>query len=102
VISYVLTPLMKSIMAWKSGQKKPYVPWVGLPNVLAQEFVVPELLQDDATPDALAREAWRALSDATYAAHVEERFTRMHDELALDTAALAADVILRVGAGGAG
>ena len=102
VISYVLTPLMKSIMAWKSGQKKPYVPWVGLPNVLAQEFVVPELLQDDATPDALAREAWRALSDTTYAAHVEERFTRMHDELALDTAALAADVILRVGAGGAG
>lgn len=102
VISYVLTPLMKSIMAWKSGQKKPYVPWVGLPNVLAQEFVVPELLQDDATPDALAREAWRALSDAGHAARVEQRFTHMHDELALDTAALAAEVILRVGAGDAG
>src|SRR5690606_10252218 len=34
VISYVLTPLMRKIMEWKSGQERPYVPWVGLPNVL--------------------------------------------------------------------
>src|SRR5690606_18070227 len=46
VISYVLSPMMKRMMEWKSGQARPYVPWVGLPNVLARDFVVPELLQD--------------------------------------------------------
>src|SRR5690606_37172126 len=66
VISYVLTPLMRRIMAWKSGQSRPYLPWVGLPNVLARDFVVPELLQDDATPSALAEATWHALVDAGY------------------------------------
>ncbi|MBW7382507.1 hypothetical protein J8999_24245, partial [Escherichia coli] len=46
VISYVLSPLMRRIMAWKSGQERPYLPWVGLPNVLLRDFAVPELLQD--------------------------------------------------------
>ena len=94
VISYVLTPLMRRIMEWKSGQSRPYVPWVGLPNVLAHDFVVPELLQDDATPAALAEASWRALTDAQYAASVEQTFTDMHRSLALDTAQLVAQAIL--------
>src|SRR5690606_36331474 len=76
VISYVLSPMMKRMMEWKSGQARPYVPWVGLPNVLARDFVVPELLQDDATPQALAEASWKALSDASYARQVSERFVQ--------------------------
>lgn len=95
VISYVLTPLMRKIMEWKSGQSRPSVPWVGLPNVLARDFVVPELLQDDATPVALAESAWRALVDTEYAASVEQRFTEIHRSLALDTPRLVAEAILR-------
>jgi len=94
VISYVLTPLMRKIMEWKSGQLRPYVPWVGLPNVLAQDFVVPELLQDDATPQALAEAAWRALVDTDYHAQIEQRFTDIHQSLALDTPRLVAEAVV--------
>ena len=94
VISYVLTPLMRKIMEWKSGQLRPYVPWVGLPNVLARDFIVPELLQEEATPEALAEAAWRALVDTDYAADVERQFMDMHRSLALDTPRLVAEAII--------
>lgn len=94
VISYVLSPLMRRIMAWKSGQQAPLVPWVGLPNVLAQEFIVPELLQNDATPEKLAEASWRALTDAPYRDDLVRRYTELHRALDQDTAGLAAKVIL--------
>jgi lipid-A-disaccharide synthase len=100
VISYVLTPWMRRIMSWKSGQQRPYLPWVGLPNVLLRDFAVPELLQDDATPDKLAEAAWRALTDDANVARVETRFKALHADLLRDTPALAAQVISEV-AGGA-
>ncbi len=99
VISYVLTPLMRKIMEWKSGQQRPYLPWVGLPNVLARDFVVPELLQEDATPEHLADATWRALVDEAYAADVEQRFREIHRSLNLDTPRLVAEAIVRVGGG---
>lgn len=95
VISYVISPTMKRIMAWKSGQLGPNVPWVGLPNVLAQDFVVPELLQEAATPEALAEASWKALSDKAYGAQVAERFRLIHESLLRDTPALAAGAILK-------
>ncbi|MGB6102565.1 MAG: lipid-A-disaccharide synthase [Pusillimonas sp.] len=94
VISYVLSPMMKRMMEWKSGQARPYVPWVGLPNVLARDFVVPELLQDEATPQALAEASWKALTDEPYAQQVAERFVRMHESLWRNTPALAARAIV--------
>ena len=42
------------------------MPWVGLPNVLLNDFAVPELLQEDATPEKLAQATWKALSDKDY------------------------------------
>ncbi|HBJ69096.1 MAG TPA: lipid-A-disaccharide synthase, partial [Alcaligenes faecalis] len=96
VISYVLSPMMERIIRWKSGQDRPYVPWVGLPNVLARDFVVPELLQEDAEPQKLAQECWKALSDQEYVAHIEQVFTEMHLTLRRDTPALAAEVILNM------
>lgn len=94
VISYVLSPLMRRIMAWKSGQHAPLVPWVGLPNVLAQEFIVPELLQDDATAEKLAEASWKALTDDAYRDDLVQRYTDLHIALHRDTAGLAAQVIL--------
>lgn len=94
VISYVLSPMMRRLMEWKSGQSRPYVPWVGLPNVLLNDFAVPELLQDDATPQALAEATETALYDADLAGRLRERFTRLHADLKRDTAGLAAQVIL--------
>lgn len=94
VISYVLSPAMRRLMAWKSGQKGPLVPWVGLPNVLLNDFAVPELLQDDATPEKLAQASWKALTDAEHTAGITKRFTQLHETLWRDTPALAAQVII--------
>ncbi|AYD64354.1 lipid-A-disaccharide synthase [Achromobacter sp. LC458] len=101
VISYVLSPWMRRIMTWKSGQQRPYLPWVGLPNVLLRDFAVPELLQDDATPEKLAEATWASLTDDALIARVEARFTAMHQELLRDTPALAAQAILEVAGGAA-
>lgn len=101
VISYVITPWMRRIMAWKSGQDAPSLPWVGLPNILEREFVVPELLQEAATPQALAEHTWAALTDAALAERITRRFTALHETLSRDTPGLAAQAILDVSHGGA-
>ncbi|MCB1887025.1 MAG: lipid-A-disaccharide synthase [Rhodocyclaceae bacterium] len=71
-----------------------YLPWVGLPNILCNDSVVPELLQDEATPVALADalDAWVADGDAR--ARLEALFTEMHQDLRQDTASRAAEAIL--------
>lgn len=71
-----------------------YLPWVGLPNILAGRGVVPELLQDAATPQALADalDAW--LDDPQACAALAEEFTHLHQTLKQDTAARAARAIL--------
>ncbi len=94
VISYVITPWMRRIMAWKSGQDAPSLPWIGLPNILEREFVVPELLQEAATPQALAEHTWTALTDAALAERIERRFAALHETLSRDTPGLAAQAIL--------
>lgn len=96
VISYVLSPLMRKLMAWKSGQQAPSLPWVGLPNILERDFVVPELLQDDATPEALAESAWFALNDEENKLKVKNRFEELHKILNQDTPNIAAKAILEV------
>src|SRR3546814_13008419 len=90
------------MMEWKSGQARPYVPWVGLPNVLARDFVVPELLQDDATPQALAEATWKALTDAPYAKQVAARFTEIHQSLDRKSVVQGKRVTVRVDFGGRG
>lgn len=99
VISYYLPALMRRIMAWKSGQQRPYLDWVGLPNVLAQDFVVPELLQDDATPDKLNKALWELLMDDGRQHRIATRFLEMHHSLKRDTAKLAAQVIMEAANG---
>jgi len=99
VISYLLSPWMRRIMAWQSGQARPYLPWVGLPNVLAQDSVVTELLQDDAAPEALARAVWQTLTDDAAATRITTRFTQLHQELLRDTPSLAAQAILQTAQG---
>lgn len=96
VIAYAITPWMRRLMAWKSGQKGPSLPWVGLPNILERDFVVPELLQEAASPEAIAEETWRALTDVPHAEQIARRFTALHRTLHRDTPALAAQAILEV------
>ncbi|MEN9905017.1 MAG: lipid-A-disaccharide synthase [Pseudomonadota bacterium] len=87
-------------LSWKLHQRKMLQPWVGLPNILAGEFLVPELLQESATPAALAREtlAWLAADGAGQARReaLRQRFALMHQELSRDTVRLATDAIEQV------
>ena len=87
-------------LSWRLMGAKRLQPWVGLPNILCGEFVVPELLQDAATPPALAAEVLRWLDAASTQpetiAALEQRFTALHTELLRDTPQLAAHAIAQV------
>lgn len=91
VISYRVSALTYRIV-----KRKLKLPYVGLPNILLGEKLVPELLQDDATPDKLADELLRIYRDKDYQARLAQRFTALHRELHLDSAGLAADAILEM------
>jgi lipid-A-disaccharide synthase len=87
-------------LSWKIMQRKKLQLWVGLPNILCEEFVVPELLQDAATPRALADAVlqWvdiKAHEPAKILA-LEKRFTRLHAQLQRDTSELALDAIAKI------
>jgi lipid-A-disaccharide synthase len=71
-------------------------PWVGLPNVLCREFIVPELLQEAATPDALARATIAWLDDEPRREKVRVRFNELHHLLRRDTVRESADAIAQV------
>jgi len=87
-------------LSWRLMGAKRLQPWVGLPNILCGEFVVPELLQDAATPPALAAEVLRWLDAASTQPEtitaLEQRFTALHTELLRDTPQLAAHAIAQV------
>ena len=82
--------------SWHVLKHMGYQPWVGLPNILAEEFVVPEFLQHAATPTAMADALWQQLSDDALRNRLTQTFTEMHHSLLRDTAQLASDAVLRV------
>jgi lipid-A-disaccharide synthase len=83
-----------SKVSWWLMKDKGYLPYVGLPNVLAGRFVVPELLQHDATPQNLALALLNLFNDKRAAAELADIFTDMHHTLRQDTAQKAAAAIL--------
>ena len=91
VIAYKMSPLTAWIM-WRKGT----IPYVGLPNILAGELIVPELLQHHATPAALARAVLDWLHDDTRRASITARFTEMHHSLKRDTAQRVTDAVFEV------
>jgi lipid-A-disaccharide synthase len=83
-------------LSWQIMRRKKLQVWVGLPNILCQEFVVPELLQDAATPDALASEVLQWLDQPARIQHIQQRFAVLHDSLRRDTPTLAAHAIEKI------
>jgi len=81
---------------WEILRHMSYQPWIGLPNILAREFLVPELLQNAATPQALADALWKQLEDEPHKAMLRQRFTDMHHSLLRDTASESAQAVLNI------
>lgn len=88
VITYKVSRLTYRLM-WH----RKYLPYIGLPNVLAGEFLVPEILQDDATPENLAQALGNLVSNRRVIAGLQQRFAEMHRQLRQNTAERAAEAI---------
>ncbi len=91
VIGYRMHPL-----SWQIMKRMRYQPWVGLPNILCRDFVVPELIQADCQPQALAQGVLRWLDDAPAVSALVRRFDDLHHLLRRDTARCATDAIAQV------
>ena len=83
-------------VSWHLMHRQQLQPWVGLPNILCRDFVVPELLQEAATPEALAQATLRWLQAPDEVEALQRRFTALHAELQRDTPTLCADAIEKV------
>lgn len=90
VISYKVPWLTAQIM-----KRQAYLPYVGLPNILCGEFVVPELLQDDATPEKLADAVQEWLEQPHRVAELKARFAQMHEILRRPTGLLVAQAVVQ-------
>lgn len=89
VIAYKVSPRSAFIM-----RKLGYLPYCGLPNILAGRFVVPELLQDEATPENLAQALGNLVSDSHSCERLRRLFIDLHLALRQNTAEKATTAIL--------
>jgi lipid-A-disaccharide synthase len=91
VITYTVPPL-----TYRMVKRKMLIPYFGLPNMLAQGFVVPELIQDDATPENLAQALLNQVGDTDLVEKLTVHFTQMHHLLKQNNAERAADAIEKI------
>jgi len=89
VITYKVPELTYRLMS-----RMAYLPWVGLPNIIAGEFLVPEILQHDATPENLAQAVLNSLNDPTVNRRLPERLEQIRQLLRQDTATRATDALM--------
>lgn len=83
-----------SALSWHLMRRMRLQPWVGLPNILAGRFIVPEFLQNDATPENLAQAAGNLVGDTAVRRRILEVYSSIHRQLQQDTAERAAAAVL--------
>jgi lipid-A-disaccharide synthase len=89
VITYRMSPT-----SWRLMSRMRYQPWIGLPNIIAGQFLVPEILQDQATPENLAQALVNVSLDPAIQRNLPERFASMHELLRRNASERAADVAM--------
>ncbi len=78
----VITYRVSAISAWLMRRKgRGYLPYIGLPNILAGEFIVPELLQEDATPENLAQAILNWYREDRLREKLQARYVAIHHSL---------------------
>ena len=88
-IAYKMSPTSYRLMKGMG-----YLPYVGLPNILAGKFVVPEFIQHDAIPENLPQALLNFYTDKETCARIAEVFHDIHLQLKQNTAERAANAIL--------
>lgn len=91
VVAYKMAPLTFRILSWLVK-----TPWVSLPNLLAQKMLVPELLQNNATPEALSAAVMNYFDNPEATQTLSQTLAQMHVELKRDASARAADAVARL------
>lgn len=91
VVTYRLTNF-----TYRMVRKKIKTPYISLPNALAAGFVVPELLQHDATADNIVQAVSNMIDDKRFAARINACFTGFHEQLRCGAADRAADAVVKV------
>jgi lipid-A-disaccharide synthase len=91
VIGYAMNGL-----SWQLMKRMAYQPWVGLPNILCRDFVVPELIQERCTAAELSRAVLQWLDDPAACEQVGRRFHDLHHQLRQDTASRATDALAQI------
>ncbi len=89
----VVTYKFSASSAWIYKRMR-YLPWVGLPNILLGRLLVPELLQDDATPEKLSAELINLWRSPARRAEMVREFGIIHQKLRQDSASRAAEAVL--------
>ncbi len=89
VITYKMAGLTYRIMS-----RMGHLPWIGLPNIIAGEFLVPEILQHEATPENLAQATLNSLNDPAVSRRLPGRLDQIRRLLRRDTAARATEAVL--------
>jgi lipid-A-disaccharide synthase len=83
-------------LSWQIANRQRLLPWVGLPNILCNESLVPEFLQEQVQPKALAEAVMGWLDDPDAVTRIQERFTDLHHQLRQDMPTLATHAIQKV------
>ena len=86
-------------LSWRIANGKRLLPWVGLPNILCNDSLVPEFLQEQVQPGPLAQAVLRWLDDPESVQRLQKRFTALHHELRQDMPTLATHAIQKILAG---
>jgi len=90
VIAYRISQL-----TWQIVRRMIYLPYVGLPNILAGRKIVPELLQKDATPEKLAEALLQLVHDKQATREIQREFKAIHALLRQNTEEKAAQAVLK-------
>jgi len=83
-------------LSWQIANRQRLLPWVGLPNILCNESLVPEFLQEQVEPKALAQAVMGWLDDPAAVTRIQQRFTDLHQQLRQDMPTLATHAIQKV------
>ncbi len=81
-------------LSWQILKRMRYQPYVGLPNILAEKWLVPELLQKEATPEKLTEKCVEILENQAGLEQLHDEYMQIHYSLKQDSAEKAAQVVL--------